>query len=58
MNAAPLEGAASRLAQMNYLAQDPELGALLWEIAALPDEARLIVRMMVDYLRANAAAAG
>jgi hypothetical protein len=37
-------------AQLAYIADDKELGDLLWQIAALPPEARRIVRMMVQHL--------
>ncbi len=37
-------------AQLTYLAEDKELAALMWQIAALPEDARLILRMMVAHL--------
>jgi hypothetical protein len=43
----------NRLAQLQYLASDDELCDLLWQIAALPEEARLIVRLMVAHLSAG-----
>jgi hypothetical protein len=49
--------ADSRLAQLQYLAADEELCELLWQIAALPEEARLIVRLMVAHLSAGKSAA-
>ncbi len=48
--------ASSRLAQLEYLASDEELCELLWQIAALPEDARLIVRLMVAHLSAARAA--
>lgn len=36
--------------QIAYLADDKELAAVMWQIAGLPEEARLIVRMMVAQL--------
>ena len=42
----------NRIAQLQYLAEDRELLALIWTIAALPDDARVIIRLMVDHLAA------
>lgn len=41
---------ANRTAQLSYLAEDKELVDLLWKISALPDDARLIVSLMVSHL--------
>ena len=50
----------NRAAQLAYLAEDKELVELIWKISALPDDARLIVSLMVAHLselqRARAAA--
>lgn len=37
-------------AQPIYLPEDPEFAELIWQIAALPPDARLIVRLMVAHL--------
>lgn len=50
MEIARAQEATSIHAQLSYLAQDRELAALIWQIAALPEESRLIVRMMVAHL--------
>lgn len=44
------DAVANRTAQLNYLAEDRELIDLLWKISALPDDARLIVSLMVSHL--------
>lgn len=44
------DGVANRTAQLNYLAEDKELVDLLWKISALPEDARLIVSLMVSHL--------
>ncbi|MGL4438547.1 MAG: hypothetical protein ACRCUE_04690 [Bosea sp. (in: a-proteobacteria)] len=41
---------ANRTAQLSYLAEDKELVDLLWKISSLPDDARLIVSLMVSHL--------
>jgi ApbE superfamily uncharacterized protein (UPF0280 family) len=50
MEAALKTVARQRQAQIQYLADDPEMCDLLWQIAALPDDARIVIRMMVAYL--------
>jgi hypothetical protein len=57
MEAALKPAGGQRLAQIQYLADDSELCDLLWQIAALPDEARLVIRMMVAYLGERGAGA-
>ncbi len=47
---------ANRSAQLSYLADDKELVDMLWKISALPDDARLIIKLMVSHL-ANTAKA-
>jgi hypothetical protein len=41
---------ANRTAQLSYLAEDKELVELLWKISSLPEDARLIVSLMVSHL--------
>jgi hypothetical protein len=40
----------NRTAQLAYLAEDKQLVDLIWKISALPEEARLIVSLMVSHL--------
>lgn len=40
----------NRTAQLNYLAEDKELVELLWKISTLPNDARLIVSLMISHL--------
>ncbi len=58
MVAALKEPRAAVHAQLSYIAEDAELASLMWQIAALPDEARLVIKMMVNYLGERNAAAG
>jgi hypothetical protein len=44
------DSAANRTAQLSYLAEDKELIDLLWKISSLPEDARLIVSLMVSHL--------
>ncbi|MCO4055308.1 MAG: hypothetical protein HEQ16_14910 [Bosea sp.] len=41
---------SNRTAQLAYLAEDKQLVDLIWKISALPEEARLIVSLMVSHL--------
>lgn len=50
MNAIAHDSLTNRTAQLVYLAEDKELVDLLWKISALPDDARLIVSLMVSHL--------
>ncbi len=50
MNALSLDSITNRTAQLSYLAEDKELVDLLWKISALPDDARLIISLMVSHL--------
>ncbi len=43
---------ANRTAQFAYLAEDRELLDLIWRISTLPEDARLIVQLMVRHLAA------
>ncbi len=52
MNQIADETAANRAAQLRYLAEDRELVDVIWKISALPEDARLIVRLMVSHLLA------
>ncbi len=40
----------NRTAQLTYLADDRELVDMLWKISALPEDARLIIKLMVSHL--------
>jgi hypothetical protein len=50
MNAISHDTLTNRTAQLSYLAEDKELVGLLWKISALPDDARLIISLMVSHL--------
>jgi hypothetical protein len=41
---------ANRTAQLSYLAADKELVELIWKISVLPEDARLIIKLMVSHL--------
>ncbi len=44
------DNVANRAAQLSYLAEDKELVELIWKISALPEDSRMIVKMMVQHL--------
>jgi hypothetical protein len=50
MNKIVNDTVANRTAQLSYLAEDRQLVELLWKISSLPDDAKLIVSLMVSHL--------